>query len=56
MSAHKQMSTNLDVLQSNYSDTFKAEQGTIVDLNAKLLVKLGMISKFCKCRSVPFDS
>ena len=53
MSAHKQLSVSLEVL-SNYSDIFKAELGMIVDFKAKLLVKPGMITKFCKARSVPF--
>ena len=50
----RQLSVSSGVLLSNYSDIFKAELGMIVDFKAKLLVKPGTISKFCKARSVPF--
>ena len=54
MSAHKKLSVSLNVLLSNHSDISKNELGTIMDFKAKLLLKPGMIPKFCKAWSVPY--
>ena len=54
MLTYKQLSVSFDVLLSNYSDIFKDELGMIVEFKAKLFVKPGTISKFCKAQSVSF--